>query len=105
MQKERIAQILLRIGAVSLSPTSPFQYASGIFSPIYTDCRMLNSYPKERETIIDSMIKFITREVGKDNIDAIIGTAHSGVSLATYLAHRLELPAGYIRSSAKEYGK
>jgi len=105
MEKEDVAGILLDINAVSLNPTNPFRYASGILSPIYTDCRVLTSYPKERKLIIDLLVKHIDEKIDRKNIDVIVGTAHSGISLATYLAQRLGLPMAYIRSSAKEHGK
>ncbi len=103
--KEAVAEILLKINAVSLNPTHPFKYASGMFSPIYTDCRTINSYPDERRFIIDILIDYIDDTIGKNNIDIIVGTASSGISLATYLGHRLNLPIAYTRSSLKDHGK
>ena len=105
MEKEDVAEILLDINAVSLNSITPFKYASGMLSPIYTDCRVLTSYPKERKLIIDLLIEYIDKKVGKKNIDIVVGTAHSGISLATYLSQRLNLPMAYIRSSAKDHGK
>lgn len=104
-EREKIAEILVSINAISLNPTHPFKYASGMLSPIYTDCRVLSSYPNERRVIIDHLVRFITRVVGLENIDAIIGTAHSGIPLATYLAQRLELPMAYVRTSIRDHGK
>lgn len=105
MEKETIARILWEINAVSLNPVNPFKYASGLLSPIYTDCRVLTSYPEERKLIIDHLVDFVTDTIGQENIDIIVGTAHSGISLAAYLAQRLGLPMAYIRSSAKPHGK
>ena len=45
---EKTAKILLGIHAISLNPKKPFKYSSGMLSPVYTDCRLLMSYPKER---------------------------------------------------------
>lgn len=103
--KEDIAGILLGIGAVSLNATNPFKYASGMLSPIYTNCRILISYPKERKIIVDSFIEFIDREIGRENIDVIVGTASSGISLATYLGERMKLPIAYVRAAPKSHGK
>ena len=105
MESEEVAETLLRINAVSVNPVHPFKYASGMLSPIYTDCRVLSSYPNERRKIIDQLVKFATKEVGLENIDVIVGTAHSGISLATYLAQRLALPMAYVRTSVKGHGK
>jgi len=105
MKKKEIAEILWKIGAVSLNPTNPFKYASGMLSPIYTDCRVLTSHPDERRMIIDHLVRFVTEVVGLENIDVIVGTAHSGISLATYLAQRLGIRMAYIRTSTKDHGK
>lgn len=105
MESKEVAEILLRINAVNVAPEHPFRYASGMLSPIYTDCRVLSSYPNERRMIIDELVRFVTEEVGIGNIDIIVGTAHSGISLATYLAQRLSLPMAYVRTTVKDYGK
>lgn len=103
--REEVAEILLKINAISLNPTRQFKYASGILSPIYTDCRVLSSHPNERKMIIDYLEKFTTHVVGLENVHVIVGTAHSGISLAAYLAQRLELPMAYVRTSIKDHGK
>lgn len=46
---QEVAKILLDINAVTLRPSEPYRYTSGILSPIYTDCRPLIGYSKERE--------------------------------------------------------
>ena len=43
-----LAQHLLRIKAVKLSPNAPFTWASGLKSPIYCDNRVTLSYPAVR---------------------------------------------------------
>ena len=102
---KKIAQILLDTGAVSLSPSYPFKYASGMFGPIYIDCRILNSYPKQREIIIDSLVDYIDKKIKKENIDIIAGVGSSGISFATYISSKLRLPMIYIRESAKGHGR
>jgi len=103
--KEKIAGILLKIEAVTIDVKKPYRYASGILSPIYTDCRLLMSYPSEWETIIDSMISIIINEIGIQNVNAIAGTATAGISHAAYIAEKLNLPMIYVKSQAEEYGK
>jgi len=103
--KEKIAEILLKIGAITLDTQKPYRYVSGILSPIYTDCRLLMSYPKEWSMIIDSMINIIVNEIGIQNIDVIAGTATAGISHAAYIAKKLNLPMIYVKSKADEHGK
>ena len=105
MRKLETAKILLDIGAVMLNPVSPFKYASGLLSPVYIDCRMISSFPEERRLIMDYFVEYIDLFVGKNNIDVVVGSGPSGISLATYLSEKLRLPMAYIRESAKAHGK
>jgi orotate phosphoribosyltransferase len=45
----KIASLLLNEKAVSLEPSKPFRYASGILSPIYCDNRILLTSPDSRK--------------------------------------------------------
>ncbi len=103
--EERVAKILLDIGAVEINTAKPFVYTSGITSPIYTDCRLLISNPQKRSEIIDCLVKTIEEKIGLDSVDIIAGTATAGVPHATLVADRLDLPMVYIRSTNKEHGK
>ena len=73
MSKERIADILLEIGAVTLSPAKPYRYASGILSPIYTDCRLLMSHVKEREEVVGAYEEVLRDRIGLKNVDCLAG--------------------------------
>ena len=44
-----VAENLLSIKAVSLQPTSPFTWASGIKSPIYCDNRLVLSFSRKKK--------------------------------------------------------
>ena len=99
---EKVAKILLSIKAISLSPKKPYRYSSGILSPVYTDCRLLMSYPKERATIISLYAKAI-KSTGK--FDVIAGTATAGIPHAAWIADKLKLPMIYVRGKVKDHGK
>ncbi|MFX1450719.1 MAG: orotate phosphoribosyltransferase [Promethearchaeota archaeon] len=101
--KKKVSEILLNINAVVVSTTEPFQYASGILSPIYTKCRVLLSYPKERKIIIDFMIKKISSF--KKEIDVIASAGTSSTFLASLLTQYLNLPMVFIRPRRKKHGK
>ena len=47
----KVAEFLLRIQAVQLSPEQPFTWASGRKSPIYCDNRRILSHPEIRTSI------------------------------------------------------
>ncbi len=100
---EKVAQLLLKINAITLNPKKPFKYASGILSPVYTDCRTIISFPKERKIIRDLYVNAIN-EVG-ELFDLIAGTATAGIPHAALIAHKMNLPMIYVRGKAKDHGK
>lgn len=102
MMKE-ISKILLDIEAVSLSPSEPFTWASGIKSPIYCDNRLTLSYPEERRIVESGLTKLI--EDNYPEVEYIMGTATAGIPHAALIAENLKLPMGFVRSSNKDHGK
>lgn len=100
---ETAAKILLKLKAVTLNPDKPFKYASGIISPVYTDCRVLMGYPEERNQIRDLYIEAINQS--GTEYDLIAGTATAGIPHAAWIAEKLDLPMIYVRGKAKDHGK
>lgn len=100
---EQVAEMLLSVNAISLNLQNPFTFVSGIKSPIYTDCRLLMSYPNERTIIRDFYIEAI-QSVGK-SFDVIAGTATAGIPHAAWISQEMQLPMVYVRSKPKDHGK
>src|SRR3989338_10047710 len=100
---DKIAEILLNINAVVLRTRPPFRWASGILSPIYTDNRLLMSYPKDRELIVNSFIKLIRKE--KIKCDGFAGTATAGIPCAAWIAQKMNKPMVFVRQESKDHGK
>lgn len=100
---KQAAQILLDIEAVCLSPQAPFTWASGLKAPIYTDNRLIMSYPRERKVIEYLLAKTIKEHYPE--VTVIAGTATAGIPHAAFVAAELDLPMIYVRSSAKDHGK
>jgi orotate phosphoribosyltransferase len=98
----RIAEFLLQIKAVKLSPNKPFTWASGWNSPIYCDNRKTLSYPSVRTYIRQQFVHVINHEFGRP--DMIAGVATGGIAHGALVAHDLGLPFIYVRSTAKEHG-
>lgn len=98
-----VAEILLDLEAVSLSPKKPFIWASGIKSPIYCDNRITLSYPRERKLIEEALVRLIEKEFPE--AEAILGTATAGIPHASIVAWLMDLPTGFIRGKAKDHGK
>lgn len=99
---EKLASLALDMGAVRLSPASPFCWASGYYMPIYNDNRTLLSSPEAR-SIIASAFSEILSSLDFDP-DNIAGTSTAGIPHATTLADKLQKPLSYVRSSNKDHG-
>lgn len=99
----QVAQRLLEIKAVFLRPDEPFTWASGIKSPIYCDNRLTLSDPETRNLIETGIAETIRKNF--PGVELIMGTATAGIAHAAISAHIMELPMGYVRSSAKDHGR
>lgn len=102
-RQELVAKLLLDIHAITLNSQKPFIYASGIKSPVYTDCRILMSYPDKRRIIRDLYIEAISET--KEQFDVIAGTTTAGIPHAAWVADKLNLPMIYVRKKPKNHGK
>ncbi len=101
--EKKVAKGLLDIQAVFLKPNDPFTWASGIKSPIYCDNRLTLSDVELRTTITEGLCNIIKENFADCNL--IMGTATAGIPQAALVAHKLELPMGYVRSSNKSHGR
>lgn len=101
--KQTVAQNLLDIKAVTLSPKDPYTWASGMRSPIYCDNRITLSYPEVRKNITQGMVQCIESYYPK--ADIIMGVATAGIPWAALVAESMNKPMAYVRSQAKDHGK
>ena len=99
------SRILLEVGAVNFSSSTPFIFTSGWASPVYIDCRRLIFYPRVRETLCEFATSTILREVGFEAIDVIAGGETAGIPFAAWIADRLMLPMQYVRKKPKGFGR
>lgn len=99
---KQIAQQLLAIKAVKLSPNAPFTWASGILSPIYCDNRIVLSYPAARAIVKDG---FITASSAFGDFEVVAGVATAGIPHGALLADALHKPFVYVRDKAKGHGR
>lgn len=102
---EEIASLLLRIHAVTIDFKNPITFSSGVVSPVFIDNRLIISYPKIREIILNHFLKIIEEKIGLRNIDTISGTATAAIPHAALIAERLNKPMIYVRSKEKAHGK
>jgi orotate phosphoribosyltransferase len=97
-----VAQQLLQIKAIKLSPQNPFTWASGRRAPIYCDNRIILSHPIVRALVQKELVA-LSRAF--EPIDGIAGVATAGIAHGALLADRLGLPFIYVRSKAKAHGR
>ncbi|GIV27343.1 MAG: orotate phosphoribosyltransferase [Bacteroidia bacterium] len=98
----KVAEYLLQIKAVKLSPQKPFQWSSGLFSPIYCDNRLILSYPSLRTFIRQKFVDIINEHFGK--ADVIAGVATGGIAHGVLVAQEFGLPFVYVRPEPKKHG-
>tara|TARA_B100000683_G_C12389316_1_gene514804 strand:- start:357 stop:1019 length:663 start_codon:yes stop_codon:yes gene_type:complete len=100
--KHKVAEFLLQIKAIQLSPENPFTWASGRKSPIYCDNRIILSHPEIRTFVRQLATEQIEERFGRP--EAIAGVATGGIALGALIAQELGLPFIYVRASAKAHG-
>ncbi|MFK7756730.1 MAG: orotate phosphoribosyltransferase [Flavobacteriales bacterium] len=98
----KVAEFLLQIKAIKLSPSEPFEWASGWKSPIYCDNRLTLSYPTIRTYLRQQLVAVIESKYSKP--DVIAGVATGGIALGALVAQELGVPFCYIRSNTKGHG-
>ena len=100
--KKAVAEKLLQINAIKLSPTQPFTWASGWKSPIYCDNRKVLSFPFVRDFIKSEMCNLIFEQF--PTADLLAGVATAGIAWGALAADQLKLPYIYVRPKPKEHG-
>ena len=101
--EKKIAKDLLSIGAVFLRPEQPFTWASGIKSPIYCDNRLTLTAPEVRTAVEEGLAQTVKEHYPE--CEVLMGTSTAGIAHAAIVGHLMNLPMGYVRSSAKDHGR
>ncbi len=100
--KDIFARKLLEVKAVKLQPNSPFTWASGWKSPIYTDNRQTLSYPTLRSFVKIELCHLIQEYFPQ--ADAVAGVATGAIAQGALVADQLGLPFAYVRPKPKDHG-
>ncbi len=100
--EKAVAEKLLQVGAVKLSPEQPFTWASGWKSPIYCDNRKVLSFPYVRDFIKSEMCNTIFGHFPDAGV--LAGVATAGIPWGAMAADQLKLPYIYVRPKPKEHG-
>lgn len=102
MNEKAVAEKLLQVQAVRLSPEKPFVWASGWNSPIYCDNRKVLSFPYVRDFIKSEMCSVIFEQFPEAEV--LAGVATAGIPWGAMAADQLKLPYIYVRPKPKEHG-
>lgn len=100
--EKAVAEKLLHVGAVKLSPEQPFTWASGWKSPIYCDNRRVLSFPYVRDFVKSEMCSVIFEKFPEAEL--LAGVATAGIAWGAMAADQLKLPYIYVRPKPKEHG-
>ncbi len=100
--EKAVAEKLLQINAIKLSPQQPFTWASGWKSPIYCDNRKVLSFPFVRDFIKSEMCNVVFEQFSQAEI--LAGVATAGIPWGAMVADQLKLPYIYVRPKPKEHG-
>jgi orotate phosphoribosyltransferase len=100
--KKAVAQKLLQVKAIRLSPQQPFTWASGWKSPIYCDNRKVLSFPYVRDFIKSELCSEIFQRF--PDAEVLAGVATAGIAWGAMVADQLKLPYIYVRPKPKEHG-
>lgn len=100
--EKAVAEKLLQVQAVKLSPEKPFTWASGWKSPIYCDNRKVLSFPFVRDFIKSEMCNIIFEKFPQ--AEMLAGVATAGIAWGAMAADQLKLPYIYVRPKPKEHG-
>ena len=104
----RFLDILFKCGAIKLSFSKPFLWASGRKAPMYCDNRQLLAHPTFRKEIKEVLVKGVRQEIFPSGTNpsrkGIAAVATAGIPFGALLADALDLPLAYVRATAKAHG-
>jgi orotate phosphoribosyltransferase len=100
--EKAVAEKLLQVNAVTLSPNEPYTWASGWKSPIYCDNRKILSFTYVREFVKSEMCNLIFEKFPEASLLAGVSTA--GIAWGALAADQLKLPFVYVRPKPKDHG-
>lgn len=101
--KKAIIKRMFALGAIKLSPTNPFQWASGNLMPIYNDNRLLFGDPMGKNLIMNGF-NYLA-ELYEVDFTFVAGVATAGIPPSVLFGHLKDVDTGYVRDKPKAHGK
>jgi orotate phosphoribosyltransferase len=93
---------LWQLGAIKINISEPFKLVSGMYSPIYINCRKVISDSLFMQ-LFTSFAQTICR-LREIRFEVVAGSESAGIPFAAYLSHSLALPMIYVRKAVKDHG-
>lgn len=102
---EKVAEAILSTpGCFRSIATDPAILACREISPYYIDLRATNSFPKQRNVIVDAAVDLVESEDIKGDIDKLVTTESAGIPICSIVADRLSVGMAYVKKEVKGYG-
>jgi orotate phosphoribosyltransferase len=101
-KKDRMANILLKIGAVKFGV---FKLSSGKASPYYVDLRVIPSFPDAFREICDFYAEYINAQIGMKAFDRMAGVPLTGIIFASQISYNLKKPFLFVRKGIQLHGR
>ncbi len=102
---EKVAEAILSTpGCFRSIATEPAILACREISPYYIDLRITNSFPKQRDVIVDAMVNLIDSKEIKGDIDKLVTTESAGIPICSMVADGLGVGMAYVKKEVKGYG-
>ncbi len=98
----RIAQALIRIGAVGFKPENPITFKSGIISPVYVDNRRFPFYSAEWKLVVEGFRELIIKD--EIDFDVLAGIETAGIPHSAALGYAMDKPSVFVRKKVKDHG-
>lgn len=103
--EEKIIDILINRGILTFSFDPPYVFTTGLKSPIYIDNRMLISFPKDRDFIVEALVDLIKTSIDINSIDYISSTLSYAAPFGTLISDKLGLPFVLVHEERRTHGK
>jgi orotate phosphoribosyltransferase len=100
--EQKVAQALLKIGAVGFNLGKPITFKSGIVSPVYVDNRTLPFHPMEWKIVLEGFKSLVEKE--NIQLEIVAGVEAAGIPHSAALGYLLNIPSVFIRKQVKDHG-
>jgi orotate phosphoribosyltransferase len=100
--RKEVIECMFAWGAIKLSPTNPFQWASGNFMPIYNDNRLLFGDPIGKDLVMHGLDLLIEEHAVRFNF--VAGVATAGIPPSVLFGYHHGVNTGYVRDKPKAHG-